>query len=471
MLWNLVGFIFFQGAGFFIFLIMAMRLPPEIFGIVALATVFGDIIAIDGRYACMDAVIQAGKFDKRGLNTSFAGFMLFTLLFTLSLVAVGFFIGHQPGYELLGTFFPVIGLLLLPVPWLAIMDALMMRDLEFKQLTQRSILSTFVGGIAGIAVAFSPWLVWALIVQRVVALLTAAIFEYQHTRWFPGSNIEWINVFPFLKRFFPLWIISSLNQIAPRATVIVFGVRYDTATVGLLRAANRIGETLQGPIVSPMMGLWFPLMSKARQNKAEEREIYTSIIRTAAFLALPAFAGMSIVAPDLVALFLPESYEGVGPLLQAISVVSLMIPIAWFNAIAMASLDMNRPSLTFTIVNVAICVGTLIALTNVSPAVAVVGMSAPSFFLSFIGNAIIHRRIELPAREHYLGLFPAVSATLIMVLTVYGFYTLAATWSPALRVALSVLIGAPVYLGWIFILHRRWLIERLDLVRNRNKNG
>ena len=59
MFWNVLSFVMSQCASFAIFLIIASRLPPEVFGIVALASIFSDFVDSDGRYACMDAIMQS----------------------------------------------------------------------------------------------------------------------------------------------------------------------------------------------------------------------------------------------------------------------------------------------------------------------------------------------------------------------------------------------------------------------------
>ena len=467
MVWNFIGFIGSQASGFVIFILLAMKLPPEIFGVVALAAVAADIISMDGRFACMDAVMQADDFSKKTLNTSFLAFFLVALPFSIGMVLLGIFVGKIEGYELVGEFLPIFGVMVLAVPWLAIMDAIIMRNLGFKQMTQRSILGTIAGGIVGIAVVFSPYMIWALVAQRLVTLAVVILFEFRYTRWFPGRDVDWSATIPFLKRFFPLLAISSLNQAAPRITMVVFGARYDTATVGLLRAANRIGDTLQGPLVSPMMGLWFPLMTKVRGDRAGEANIYTNIIWTASLLSLPAFAGLALISQDVATVLLPESYSGVGPILRAIAIISLPIPLAWFNAIAMTALDMNKTSLTYTIVTVTITVGVLLAIPDVTPATAIIVMSVPSWFIAIYGNILIHRRIGLDHAHHYFGMAPAILATLAMVGVVSMLYMLGSDWPAIVRLTSSASAGALVYAGWLFVFHRNWLMERISLIRGR----
>jgi len=65
--------------------------------------------------------------------------------------------------------------------------------------------------------------------------------------------------------------------------MVVFGSRMGHSDGRpALRAANRIGDTLQGPLVNPMMGLLVPSSAKSEEGiKQGESKSTRAIIRTA----------------------------------------------------------------------------------------------------------------------------------------------------------------------------------------------
>lgn len=467
MLWNLVSFVAAQGSGFVIFIILARRLPPEIFGVVALASILAEAVGTDGRYACMDAVVQADRYDKKALNSAFFAFLAVAAAFAAVMGIGAPFASDFYDAPLIAQFMPVFGLMLLPVPWLAVMDALIMRELGFRQFTQRNIIGTIAGGVAGIAVAFSPWMIWALVVQRMAVLLVTAGFEFQYTRWTPTFEVSRERAWDFLRRFFPLWTIGFLSQAVTRVATLLFGVRYDAYMVGLLRAANRIGESIQGPLVSPMMGLWFPLMAKVRHDPVGERMVYNSILRTATFLALPAFTGLFVVAGDVVTVLLPHQYLGAAPVMRAVSLVMLTIPLAWFNAIAMTAVGMNKSSLIYTILNVAGAVATLFAVPSLDMSQTISLMAIPSALIGIAGNVYMNRRLGQSNLAHYAGLAPAVFASAAMGGSTWFLFQQMDTWTSLPRLCVLVTVGMLVYGGWLGLFHRSWVKERIALLRGR----
>ncbi|MFC7289998.1 oligosaccharide flippase family protein [Hirschia litorea] len=469
ILWNLLNAFASQGAGFFIFLLLAARLPPEIFGVVALASIVADMVSIEGRYSGMDAIVQAKRYDNKYLNSSFLSFQAVAFISMLLLVISAPFVARVYEAPLLMQFMPVFGLMLLPIPWLAVMDALIMKNLGFKELTQRNILGTVLGGVAGVIVAFSPWLVWALIVQRIVTLIVSIVFEYLHTKWAPNFRLDLLESKDFTKRFFPLWIVSTLNLAMPRIATMVFGLRYGSEVVGLLRAAQRIDESLRGPIISPLQGLWFPLMSKVRGDLEKEQEVFLSIMKTAAFVALPAFTGLWIVADDIVAVILPQTYAGVGPLMQAVAIVALLIPLSWFNSLSMNALEMNKAAFFYTLITVTASTIALLAFKNAEPDMAIIIMAVPGIFIGIGGNLLVVRRLKLSLVKHYIGLFPAIFAAVIMGCCVWMSRELMADWSALPRLIVSSLVGVIVYGGWIAVFFPNWMKKRINLLRGRGK--
>nr|WP_296437314.1 oligosaccharide flippase family protein [Rhizobium sp. 60-20] len=440
-------------------------LNPAIFGAVALSAVVADFVAVDGRYAGMDAILQRGAFDRKSLNAAFLALTSIAAPVAAILLAAGPIVAGLENVPLIGYYMPIFGLLLLVTPWLSVMDAIIMRDLGFKTFAKRNMSSTIVGGVAGIAVAFSPLAIWALPVQRVTSTFFVLVFEFLHTRWIPGLKTDAEARRDLFRRLIPLWLIAAINLSMQRATVLVFGIRFDSATVGLFRAADRISESVQNPIISPLFALWFPLMSKVRGNIQAEAHVFTTIIRTSAFVALPAFAGIIVVAGDLTNALLPHSYEGVAPILRAVAITSLMIPVAWFNPIAMNALGMNRRSLQYSAAVAATCIGALVAIPTHSPQLAVLITAAPATFYGLYGNLVLLRRLQISPLGHYLGLLPAaLSAAVMAIIIGYVRSAFLGEFTAVERLAISVCLGIAVYFGLLACFSRRWMTERVQLL-------
>ena len=468
IVWTALNFLGSQGAGFLIFLILATQLPPLVFGVVALSSVFADILIVEGRYAGKDAVMQADRYDQTSLNSSFIGFSFIALTCATALVFAAPMAAEFYNAPMIESYMPVYAAILTLIPWLSITDALIMRDLGFKVQTQRNIVATLVSGVLALAVAFSSYAIWAIVVQRFTLITVSLLFQVYYTRWLPSVGVDLRVTADFIRRFIPLWMTTSLNLTLPRLATLVFGARYDATTVGLLRGAQRIDESIRGPLISPLQGLWFPLMSKVKSDIVRERDIYSSIIKTAAFVGLPAFAGLAMVSDDFVAVILPDNYAGVAPLIFAVSITSLLVPIAWFNGMALSSLGSNKTALGVTFLNVITCAAAFLTFQNVSPAMALIVLYLPSLFVGLIGGILLQRRLQLSAWKHYSGLLPAYLAMGAMMIAVWAVRGQLPDTESLLRLPVSVFAGVLTYCGWLLMFHRDWTMQRIDLLRGRS---
>jgi hypothetical protein len=85
VLWSTLTFIVSHSASIVIFLIIAAQVPPHIFGVIALAAIAADFVTLEGRYAAMNAILQAKRFDETSLRSAFTSFLVIVGVITAEL--------------------------------------------------------------------------------------------------------------------------------------------------------------------------------------------------------------------------------------------------------------------------------------------------------------------------------------------------------------------------------------------------
>ena len=185
-----------------------------------------------------------------------------------------------------------------------------------------------------------------------------------------------------------------------------------------------------------------------------ERQVYNDLTRNGALLAFPAFAGLILVADDVVLAFLPDRYAGVAPLIQVVAIATLAAPIAWFSGVAMAALGMNRASLIYTGAGAVGCLGALLLAPQIEAPWLYLCTLIPTPLIAVVGVAVVNRRLQQSNRRYCLGLLPPTVASLVMVLGVWALQHFVLGAPGLTRLGLSGLAGAALYLGWLFIFHR-----------------
>jgi O-antigen/teichoic acid export membrane protein len=458
-LWNALNFLFSQGAGIVIFIVLSRAVTPAIFGVFALAGVLVDLFTLQGRWASMDAIIQRQDFSKRALASAFFSLTGIMAIATACAWAAAGWVAGAFEAPALGSVLPALALTLLLTPPISVMDALLMRSLQFRAQAIRSIIGTLVGGAIGISVAFSPAVEWALVAQRVAGAVVTLGVLFVFTRWAPSLEFDSASARAFLRRAGQLWGTSVLASAHVRIVDAFVGLRADAVAVGFVSVARRFEALLHGPVTSPIQGLWVPVLSALRADKAESWRLFLRLSQITALIALPAFIGLALVANDVIYVVFDDRYIAAGPVLAAIGAQGVFMPAGFFANLVFAGLDRSDLSLKFSLLTLAVCTpaiwlaaeyGAVVTLVTTTIVMGIGGVTATAVQIRMLGGRVV---------DFVLALAPAYSATAAMTVALIGLARAASIDSHVASLTLHVITGGLVYLGWLFIFHRAQLRE------------
>mgnify|MGYP001159388083 CR=1 FL=1 len=170
MIWNFASMAFSQIALAGVFILLAQLLDPRVFGLFALAAVLVDFAYQQGSSAVIDAVVRRQDFSQRTLSTVFWVMGAITVALVIALVVGAGVYGQMVGDPAAGPVLAAMAGSLLVIPFVVGPSAMMRQKLDFKGIALRGIVASFVGAIAALAMAWSPWPEWSLVVQRWVSL-------------------------------------------------------------------------------------------------------------------------------------------------------------------------------------------------------------------------------------------------------------------------------------------------------------
>lgn len=458
-LWNLLNFAFSQGASLIIFILLSRAVSPTAFGVFVLAILFVDLIAEQGRWASIDAIVQRKDYSRAALATAFFVLLgICTLLTAITVMSAGQIASllDEPG---VAKVLPPLSVAFLFMPPIAVMEALLLRRLDFRAQALRSMAAVMCGGVVGLALAFSPAVEWALVAQRLTALGASVVMLFAFTRWVPTLTFDRVQAREFLSRAFRLWAAVVLATLHLRAAQASIGIRAGAGALGLLNVAQRFETALYGPITGPIQGMWVPVLSALRSDRAESWRLFLRLTQLTSLLALPAFVGLGLIGPDLAAVFLDQRYEKVGDILFVLGLQGFMIPVGFFSNLIFAGLDRSDLSLKFSIVQlcvtlpavwVAASYGVICTLIVIYITVGTATAIATYAQIRLLGGSV---------KELVYALMPAYASGSFMVAIVI-LATDHSPFSPGLsRLVYLVIIGAAAYTAWMTAFYRREVMD------------
>jgi len=280
-------------------LLLASLLGPRDFGIVSIAIVYVTFLQLFLDQGFAAAIVQRQNLEPEHLDSVF----LVNLLLSLGLVAISLLFGRAwaaiNGAPKIAIVSAVLSLSLVMQAMTLVPVALLTRQMNFRSLSIRTNVSTIVGGVVGILVAWAGFGVWSLVCQRLLADFISLVLVWKMSAWRPSFKFSWRHI----RELMGFSLGNFLMQLALFADLqagsVVLGALFGPAAVGLYRAADRIMSSVVAMAVSSIQHVSLPQFSRFQEQPQELRNSVRTCIQISAWISLPALAGVIAVSQSL----------------------------------------------------------------------------------------------------------------------------------------------------------------------------
>jgi O-antigen/teichoic acid export membrane protein len=320
--------------GFLVFVQIARQVGPDGFGLVALAALLIDIMQIVSTGGVYDAVIQRPELSEKDADTAFWANYVSGIVFFLVALAVSRPLAWAFQTPDLAWVIQILSATFLIAPLGAIHSARLARTLGFRSLAIRSLGANLVSGAVALAVVNAGGGVIALIVQRILSVVTMTVISWLCFRWLPRCRFDQATFRQLMHYGLRAMGAQLLSQMSTRTVEMTAGFALGPAAVGMVRVANRCVEMIIQITVVPFQQVALPALSRSRGNLEARQNAYTHLGRLSSLLVFPAFGGAFALAPIILPLAFGVQWSGAAHLMQIILLTavalqcSVMIPAA-----------------------------------------------------------------------------------------------------------------------------------------------
>lgn len=381
-----------QGVTLIVSIVLARLLNPDVYGTIALITVFTIILDVFVNSGLGNALIQKKDADDLDYNTVF----YFNITMSVVLYALLYFLAPliSSFYEIpeLTPLTRVLGLSLITSGVANIQQAYVSKHLIFKKFFFSTLGGTVGAAIIGIWMAYAGYGVWALVCQQLFNKAVDMSILWIIVKWRP----KWMFSLERLKSLFSygwkLLVSSLLDTGYNQLRQLIIGKMFTTVDLAFYNKGTEYTHPIITNINSSIDSVLFPVMSNAQDSTYAVKMMTRRAITTSSYIIWPMMMGIAACAEPIVRIVLTEKWMPCVPYMRIFCIVYAFWPIHTANLNAIKALGRSDLFLKLEIIKKAVGLAIILATMWHSVMAMAWGMLAGSF-ISQIINAWPNRKL------------------------------------------------------------------------------
>ncbi len=294
----------------------------------------------------------------------------------------------------------------------AVQDALLKRDLRFREKAAADLTRAIIRGGLGVGLALAGWGVWSLVIAFLFAEAGGTTVAWLRTRYRPMLAYDWTTVRPLLLFGAPVAALQLLSELSTNSDYLVVGHQLGSVALGTYSIAFRLPELLLSNVFWIFSSVAFPVLSRARtESAAAFRRAMLSSTRLATLYGFPVSVGLALVSRDAVHVLFGTKWDAAATPMMLISLA------LGFASVGYASGDVfkaaGRPGQLLwinTAATVVMIVGFIVAAPHGISAVAAVHLCC-QFVYAFVRIGVANRFMGTTALEVARAMWPSVAVS------------------------------------------------------------
>lgn len=297
-----------QGVTFVVTIILARILEPEVYGTVALVSIFTTILGVFVDSGMGSALIQKKEADDADFSSVFYINIVFCIFFYLLMFFAAPFIASIYGKDELILLIRVLCFSLIIGGIKNVLQAYVVRNMHFKFFFFATLGGTIIAAFVGIAMAYKGYGIWALVTQSLVNQTIDTIILWITLKWRPKFLFSFSRVKSLYSFGWKLMLASLISVIYSDLRQLIIGKVYSTEDLAYYNRGASFPKLFVTNINSALGGILFPVMSKNQDDIFVIRSIVRKSILLSTYTLFPIMMGLGVCATPCVRLLLTEKW-------------------------------------------------------------------------------------------------------------------------------------------------------------------
>jgi teichuronic acid exporter len=447
-------------------LILARKLGPEAFGMIALTTIFITIASAIADGGFEKTIIQSLNIDNTQLSTFFfinllISFLLATLVYLLSPFLARYL--NEPNFEYVLTFLTstiVINSLTI------VHRALLLKAMNFKILSKIQIVNSLTIGISGVVLAHLNYGVWSLVWSTILGAIVNCFSYWSFSKWKPKIICSFKSIQALLPFSFNTLGGSILFFLSQQISNIIIGKNFGSQTLGLYNRGMKFPELVFGVIQNTINRLTLPVFSKIQYDISKSQSLERKATDLVAVFTIPISLFMYINADNIILIFLNREWIGSVVFLKIFSIVKVFENISFIKREILLALGKSKILLRILVTSSVLEIFTILIFLKSGAIVISIIILTSKIIQTYFYNLILNKLLLVNSiMWDQLRLYLALSILICIILLIkYSFGII--ELNPVLSLLISFILIPIVLLTILKILK----IKNFDFLISNLKN-
>ena len=462
--WNAFGQFGRQGLSFAISIVLARILEPREFGLVSMLFIFTGLAAVFIDSGFGGALIQKKELSEKDCSSVFYFNISVSSVLYLGLFFMAPFIARFYRQPELVNLTRIICLVFLINSIGMVQSFLTVKELNFKKNNLIILSGVLVSGIVSLTLAFNHFGAYSIVFQSITYALVTNILYFYFSSWQPKLVFS----FTALKSLFgfgsKMLLSSILSNIFMYVDNMWIGKMFNAAYLGYYFRGKSTRDLINNNVSGILSTICFPVFSKLNDNNEELIKYNHKLIRLVAYLIVPVFTGLLMVAKPFVIVVFSEKWLPSVPMLQLFCLAGINYPVSvilvqTIMAKGYSGLNLKLEIIKKSIVVIAMIIGlrfgVMVFLT------AMVLESITSLTLSFYYTS---KLLKFNIIDLFKDLIPALLLSISMALVLWMVHFVDLKSNLAMLI-IMVFAGFIFYIGMSYVFKVKEFFTLFDVVK------
>ena len=289
-------------------IVLARLIAPEVYGTIALVTVFITIMQVFVDSGLGVALIQKKEAD----DTDFSTVFYFNIVMCLGLYAGIFFaapfIAAFFKEEILTPVIRVLSLAVIASGVKNVQQAYVTKNMMFKRFFFSTLGGITASAVLGIWMAHHGYGIWALVGQYLCNVFIDTLILWLSVRWRPKFAFSFKRLKGLLSYGWRLLCSSLIETVYQEIRQLVIGKMYTSSDLAFYNRGSQFPKVIVGNVNTSIDSVLLPTMSRVQDDKNAVKDMTRKSIKVSTYLIAPLMIGLAFVSEPLVKFILTEKW-------------------------------------------------------------------------------------------------------------------------------------------------------------------